>query len=48
MRKLNLDSLAHLTYCFIRIINLRWCTLLTLLNSKWWGVQLSSGCVFFR
>ena len=47
MRKINRDSIPHLTDCFARIATKHWYTFWMQLTARWWGVSLGHGCSFY-
>ena len=47
MRKINRDSIPHLTDCFARIAIKHWYTFWMQLTARWWGVSLGHGCSFY-
>lgn len=46
MRKINRDSLPHLTNCIVLIAIKYWYTFRAQLTALWWGVTLGRGCSF--
>ena len=46
MRKINRDSVPHLTNCLARIAIKHWYTFWAQLAARWWGVSLGHGCSF--
>jgi len=46
MRSVNLDTLPHLTYCFLRLVRTRCDTAWACIKAAWWGVELGKKCSF--
>ena len=47
MRKIDYDSIPHLTNCLVRMVIEHWYTFWTRLTAHWWGVSLDQGCSFY-
>lgn len=47
MRKINYDSIPHLTNCLVRMVIEHWYTFWARLAARWWGVSLGHGCSFY-